>query len=167
MWNQGNYNLHEVFFPSRMMKVLISLYKCYIKSWLQNDSTIGSYDPYNYMFLFNKVKSQWWSPFVPQSLYITQVRRLKPHCYSLQRGNRLVNFCDSFLHEADPRPARRSLAAGPPDLLLAFRTTYFITESEAKAQSAAASPGLWRLSPEFEALPTTWRVGVGGWNSST
>lgn len=146
MWNQGNYNLHKVFFPSRMMKVLISLYKCYIKSWLQNDSTIGSYDPYNYMFLFNKVKSQWWSPFVPQSLYITQVRRLKPR---KQTGQFLrLFFAWSRPQASEAKPGSR--APSPPvsfqDHLLHHWGWGWGSVSSSFAWALKAVSGVWSPS---------------------
>lgn len=44
-------------FPQEWRKCSFSFYKCYIKSWLQNTSTIWSCHPYNYMFLSSKVKA--------------------------------------------------------------------------------------------------------------
>lgn len=154
MGNQGNDNLHEVFFPLRTAKVLIfplqMLHKILITKLLKNVilPSIQLHVP------FSKVKSQWWSPYVYQNFYITQIHRPKYYCCSLRRGNRPVNFCDSFLHE-DPRLDRRSLVGGPStpvsfqDHLLHHRVW------EAETQSTTAPLWLWRLSPEFEALPTT------------
>lgn len=155
MGNQGNYNLHKDFFPSRTTKVLIfplqMLHKILITKRLNNLilPSIQLHVP------FQQGQSQWWSPSVHQSLHITQVHRL-------------VNFCDSFFAWRRPQTGSVKPGSGAPSPPVSGQD-HLLHHGvwEAKAQSTAASLGLWRLSPEFEALPATWRVGVSGWNSST
>lgn len=143
------------------MKVLISLYKCYIKSWLQNKATIGSYQPYNYMFLFNRSK-QWWSPFCPPESFHNKSPKTETALLVFEEETDWSISATLFCTKKTPDQRGEAWQQGPA-LPLAFRITYFTAEAE----STAAAPGLWGLSPEFEALAATWRVGVGGWNSST